>query len=80
MVALFVQLFLQPGHMAVFSVDIRRPTVEGMFYGESYVITDQNQTLRSPFKFTVSRGSLSSETIFFDKAFPVSLFKHFISI
>ncbi|OXA52873.1 hypothetical protein Fcan01_12442 [Folsomia candida] len=63
-------LFLQPGHMAVFSVDIRRPTVEGMFYGESYVITDQNQTLRSPFKFTVSRGSLSSETIFFDKAFP----------
>lgn len=58
--------------MAVFSVDIRRPTVEGTFYGESYITTDQNQTLRSPFKFIVSKGSVSSETLFFDKAFPVS--------
>lgn len=58
--------------MAVFSIDIRRPTVEGLFFGESYVTTDHNQTLRIPFRFIVSKGSVHCDTIVFDKAFPVS--------
>ncbi len=70
---LSLQLFLQPGHMAVFSIQVRRPTLEGVFWGESFVTTDHNQTLRLPFHFSVSKGSIHSDLITFDKAFPVSL-------
>jgi hypothetical protein len=60
--------------VAVFSIEVRRPTVEGTFYGESYVTTDHNQTIRVPFRFVVSKGSVHSETLQFDKVFPVSFF------
>jgi len=63
-------LFLQPGHMAVFSVEVRRPTAECVSWGEAFVTTDFNQTLRVPFHVIVSKGSVHSETILFDKAFP----------
>ncbi|ODN00128.1 Transmembrane protein [Orchesella cincta] len=63
-------LFLQPGHMAVFSIDVRRPTTEGTFFGEAYVTTDHNQTLRVPFRFAVSKGSVYADTFVFDKVFP----------
>jgi len=61
--------------VAVFSIEVRRPTVEGIFYGESYVTTDHNQTLRIPFRFIASKGSVQSENVMFDKVFPVSRYQ-----
>lgn len=56
----------------MFSIDVRRPTAEGSFYGEAYVTTDHNQTLRVPYRFAVSKGSVYSDAFVFDKVFPVS--------
>jgi len=61
--------------MAVFAVEVRNPSVEGSFYGESYISTDHNQTLRIPFRFAVSKGCVYSDPVVFDKAFPVSNYK-----
>lgn len=58
--------------MAVFSIEIRRPSVEGDFWAEAVVTTDHNQTIRVPFIFSVRRGAIHSDTITFDKTFPVS--------
>ncbi|CAG7716425.1 unnamed protein product [Allacma fusca] len=63
-------LFLQSGHVAVFSIEIRRPSLEGAFWGEAYVTTDHNQTIRVPFRFSVSKGCVHSDVVIFDKAFP----------
>jgi len=61
--------------MAVFSIEIRRPSAEGVFYGEAFVTTDHNQTLRIPFHLIVSKGTVHTEALLFDKSFPVTCCK-----
>lgn len=58
--------------MAVFSIEVRRPVVEGLHWGEAFVTTDYSQTLRVPFHVSVAKGSVHSEPVLFDKVYPVS--------